>query len=83
MPVLDRFDLLLKISILAVLVVICMQLIKANENLRKIKYSIPSVHEPVDVKITEIGKSVELPVDVRNRSVDVNVKNNVGTYKAY
>jgi hypothetical protein len=71
----DRFDLLLKVSILAALIAICIQLFQANENLERIKYSIPSIYEPVDVKITGVGRGVEVPVEVQNRSVDVNVTN--------
>jgi hypothetical protein len=71
----DRFDLLLKVSILAVLIAIFIQLIQANERLKTIDRLMPNIYEAMDVRIVDVRKGVEVPVEIQNRSVDVNVKN--------
>ena len=74
----DKPELVLKLSILAVLIVICIQLFETNETLNRIRYTIPGrtvINEPVEVIVTGVGRGFEVPVEVQNRNVDVKIVN--------
>lgn len=70
-----KLDLITKLIALILLTVICIQLIQANERLKTIDRLMPSIYEAIDVRIVDVRKGVEVPVEIQNRSVDVNVKN--------
>ena len=86
----ENLNRILQAAILGVLIAVLLQLLEVNDNLKKIRWSIPSVSsisEPVDVRITGVGREVEIPVEINDvkygLSFPVNIQNSVVPVEVY